>query len=135
MKHYGYVLALLFISEISQAAPTTIYRGVQRAPMPQVNHHPNPVFRHQAPVQSEQYGYPPPRRVIYPPQVAIITPHVDIYADLPVQQHYERTEEVYLPQGGTYRSTTQYLTPPSNVPARLQRRVIAQGQFGLHSMP
>lgn len=133
MKKYIYVFCLIGLSLPVLAAPT-IYRGVERRSVPHINHHPDPVFNHQAsqPVSRPRYpaySYPPHTDVyIHRPQIAVVTPHVGIYVDPEPQYHYQKTEEIYLPQGGTYRSTTEYVPqyPVSNDP---KRRIINRGKF------
>ena len=73
-------------------------------------------------------------------QVYIGTPHVQIVVQPETQTHYQSTEEVYLPYGGTYRKTTesiakypaysQYGYPYSNTQnKRTYGKVIQQGKY------
>ena len=73
-------------------------------------------------------------------QVYIGTPHVQIHVQPETQTHYQSTEEVYLPYGGTYRKTTesiakypaysQYGYPYSNTQnKRTYGKVIQQGKY------
>ena len=135
MRKYICATAVLIIFQNIYAAPATIYRGVeQRAyPPPQVNHHPHPVFNHQAPQAQPAYprnryayAHPYPPVIVNRPQIAIVTPHVGIYVEPEPTYHYQKTEEVYLPYGGTYRSVTEY-TPQPTYPAK--RRVIQSGRY------
>ena len=113
-----------------------IYKGVEKRgyAQPQVNHHPNPVFNHQAPQQHvptypRPHGRPYPPYGVQRPQVAIVTPHVGIYVDPQPAVSYQKTEEVYLPYGGTYKSVTEYIPQSSVYPAQPQRRVIRSGYY------
>ena len=136
-----YMLFFVAVMQSSMAA-NTVYRSVeQRYPAPQVNHHPDPVFNHQAPKPLPRYAYRDPRYIsvyphqipqYYPPAVVVSTPHVEVYLQPETQHSYQKTEEIYLPQGGTYRSTTEYISDntPYSYPA--QRRILKQGQFDSH---
>ena len=133
------MLIMLFLPMYVFAAPQTIYRGVeQRGYQPPVNHHPNPVFNHQAPQQPSYNRYPQsnyPTSYRYPvqrPKIAVVTPHVGIYVNPEPSYHYQKTEEVYLPQGGTYRSVTEYIPQSIDPPYSQKRRVIGSGQFKLN---
>lgn len=88
-------------------------------------------------------GYPhdfPNGHVNHGVQVYIGTPHVQIVVQPETQTHYQSTEEVYLPYGGTYRKTTesiakypaysQYGYPYSNTQnKRTYGKVIQQGKY------
>lgn len=146
MKNYAYGIGIFLISGGVAATPMNGYRGVDRLPAPAFNHHPHPVFNHQAPRQTQYYSNSPAQRYhpartnrsSYPygvyvtqPQVAIVMPHVGIYVEPQQQYHYQHTEEVYLPEGGTYRSTVEYVPQYAPYPVYPQRRVLGQGQFYL----
>ena len=139
MKIYGVCAVILCLPLMSQAFAQTIYRGVeQRGYTPPVNHHPNPVFNHQAP-QANYRAPAYPRDPYYPhsrypnvvsnrPQVSIVTPHVGIYIDPEPSYRYQKTEEVYLPYGGTYRSVTEYV-PQTTSPYAPKRKVLNSGYY------
>lgn len=145
MKNYAHGLGILLLSGLVNASPMNVYRGVDRMhapvfnPHPTFNHHPNPVFNHQAPKPLPRYAYRDPRYIsVYPHQipqyphaVVVNTPHVEVYLQPEIQHTYQHTEEIYLPHGGTYRSTTEYV--PQYAPPRYpaQRRVLIQGQYYL----
>ena len=142
MKTY-WVMVLAIVPMCADAATESRYRSVYRAPQPQVNHHPDPMFNHQAPkppvppaypyYDQRPYGYPSRPVVITRPQISINTPHVGIYVDPTPQYQYQRIEEVYLPQGGTYRSTTQYIPQYAQPVYPPQRRVVGGGHFYLNT--
>ena len=99
-------------------------------------------------------GYPhyfPNDHANHGTQVYIGTPHVQIHVQPETQTHYQSTEEVYLPYGGTYRKTTestgqypvypQYTYPHNHTPnygypygnpdknKRTYGKVIQQGKY------
>ncbi len=59
------------------------------------------------------------------------TPNVRIYMPLPQSQYREqRTEEVYLPYGGTYRKTTEYISQnPRYAKVTPRHRIVNEGRY------
>ena len=119
----------------------------QTRPDPYAQPRNNPYTRY--PIYPDYYpnhfpnGYPhdfPNGHVNHGAQVYIGTPHVQIVVQPETQTHYQSTEEVYLPYGGTYRKTTesiaqypaysQYGYPYSNTQnKRTYGKVIQQGKY------
>lgn len=141
MKSYSTFVLIVCLPMLTPTFAQDTYRGIERRGYtpPQVNHHPNPVFNHQAP--QPQYRpsmhhrdpyYPNhryPTHVGQRPQIAVVTPHVGIYVTPEPSHHYQKTEEVYLPYGGTYRSVTEYIPQYSNDPYAPKRRIVSSGYY------
>ena len=106
MKKALSLAIFILVPCVSQATPMTVYRGVQSYPKPPV-HQPDSLERSvqwykgtpQQPYSN--YRRQPPKR-----SGVLVAPHVDINIYQQPQTSYQRTEEVYLPHGGTYRSVT-----------------------------
>ena len=143
MKHLKYafitVLIPLSLPMLAHAIPTTTYRAVDIHPSYRgysYQHNPAPSYEY-SPQHSVQWyqGQPRsqnsyPKRPNYPanrPHISVVTPHVDVYIQSQPQTHYQRTEEVYLPYGGNYRSVTEYV-PMYSSPYG-QNRVVIQGHY------
>ncbi|SNX44965.1 hypothetical protein SAMN05421731_104332 [Acinetobacter puyangensis] len=78
------------------------------------------------------YSYPPRQPLpSQRPQVAVVTPNVQVYIAAQPQYHYQSSEEVYLPYGGTYKKTTEYLPqyPIHTAPPPRDAIIIHQGYY------
>lgn len=135
MTYIPAVLGLLFLPMLSYAQPTT-YRAV--TPYAAYHHPYQPSYRYVDEYSAEhatqwyqgqpqQYRADRSRYPVRRPQFSVNTPHVDVQIYPQTQQHYQRTEEVYLPYGGTYRSVTEY-APVYPTPYG-QNRVVIQGHY------
>lgn len=152
------MVSLMLFNHSSHAAPTT-YRAVDVKPDRIANNRyghltkqrNNPYNRYPQPYPHDYpqpypnnypYGYPDNYGNRYPnnrAQVYIGTPNVQVYLQPQTQYHYQSSEEVYLPYGGTYRKTTEYLPqtqyayPVNRYPqypnTRRYGKVIQQGNF------
>lgn len=126
------IIGILFycLSTVGYAASVT-YKSVYNEPKktvpeysyPQYSHNSSHNHRPQYPYSTHHY----PQR----PQVSVVTPNVQIYVAPQTQYHYQKTEEVYLPQGGTYRKTTDYIPQyPRYTPIQPHSgKVLQQGHF------
>lgn len=127
MKRTILSILVLAMSGGSYAAPTT-YKSVYRDA--NSTKKPNDHYNHYPPHHD---SYPPQHYPQYPqrPQISVVTPHAGIYVSPQPQYHYQKTEEVYLPYGGTYRKTTDYIPQyPRYTPVRPSNRtVLKQGHY------
>ena len=121
LKHPNLILGLMLFafSGMSEAVPTTIYRGVDSHPHAQHYSSSASTYSPERAVQwykgderslhkpikrdhrKRDYGYPSHGT------------HVDVYVSPQPSQHYRHTQEVYLPYGGTYRSVTEHIESDS----------------------
>lgn len=118
MKKIIFALLVWSTSTLSIAVPVT-YQSVYKAPnaVKYDNHHHHSTS-HRFPSYSQ-------------PHVSIQTPNVRIYMPLPQSQYREqRTEEVYLPYGGTYRKTTEYISQnPRYAKVTPRHRIVNEGRY------
>ena len=134
MKQLIYSVFVLALPSMVQAVPTT-YRAVQMPYHAQATSRVEPYSAH---YQSQWYKGQPQQnnhvRRSYPqrrPMVSIGAAHVDINIYPQTNSSYQHIEEVYLPQGGTYRSVTTTISddPWYNAP---RGRIQGQGHYNAH---
>ncbi|KAA8731172.1 hypothetical protein F4V57_13905 [Acinetobacter qingfengensis] len=88
-------------------------------------------------VQAVQWIERPLGYASHPTQVIVVSPNVGVIYQPPSQVHYQKTEEITLPYGGTYRRSIEYLPQqPSGIELRPQplppRIIIQQGKYAQH---
>lgn len=119
MKRIILTIGLLSLSSIVLSTPVTYKSVYKESKKMQQSYAPSyDRYPHQAP----PYSYPPRHPLpSQRPQVSVVTPNVQVYVVPQLQYHYQSSEEVYLPYGGTYKKTTEYLpqysihtAPPRN---------------------
>lgn len=137
MKRIILSMLLVALSSGSYAVPTTyksVYRDSSAKKIPN-DRRANDLYHHYPQHSYPPQHYPPQKYSQYPqrPQIAVVTPNVGIYVTPQPQYHYQKTEEVYLPYGGTYRKTTDYIPQYSHygaIPTQpSSRTVIQQGHY------
>ncbi|OUY05975.1 hypothetical protein [Acinetobacter populi] len=109
MKRIILTVVLLSLAGIALSAPVT-YKSVYNEPKKTAAQPYYAVPDDRYPNQVPIYSYPPRHPLpSQRPQVAVVTPNVQVYIAPQSQYHYQSSEEVYLPYGGTYKKTTEYL--------------------------